>query len=590
MKKNSSNLKKRLVTFSRILKYIECFRFLFILSLVLTVSAVALTLYVPILVGDAIDLAIDKNNVDHSGINSVLIKIFIAILITSIFQWIINVINNKITYRMVKRIRHEAFVKIQKFPVSYIDSHQTGDIVSRVINDTDQFSDGLLMGLTQFFTGIFTIAGTLIFMILLSPPIALMVVVLTPASLFVATFIAKRTFSMFKLQSQIKGEQTSLIDESITQHKTVVAFAQEEKTVAKFNEINNRLSKASLKAIFFSSITNPSTRFVNSIIYATVALIGALSFTGFMGIAITVGELTIFLSYANQYTKPFNEISGVVTELQNALACADRVFELIDEPLTVSEPDKPIDSLDVVQSVVFENVYFSYTEEQKLIEDFNLSVSKGQRVAIVGPTGCGKTTLINLLMRYYDVSSGRICINGNDIRDIKRSDLRNIFGMVLQDTWIAPGTVKSNIAFGKSNVTDDEIVAAAKAVHAHSFIKKLPDGYDTVIDENASSLSQGQKQLLCIARVMLTLPQILILDEATSSIDTRTEMKIQNAFATMMKGRTSFIVAHRLSTIKEADIILVMKDGNVIEKGTHKELLAHGGFYFELFNSQFPKK
>jgi ATP-binding cassette subfamily B protein len=590
MKKNTQSLKKRLVTFSRILKYIERFRFLFILSIVLTVAAVALTLYVPILVGEAIDLAIDKNNVLHGEINAILIKILIAILITALFQWIINVINNNITYRMVKRIRHEAFVKIQKFPVSYIDSHQTGDIVSRVINDTDQFSDGLLMGLTQFFTGVFTIAGTLLFMILLSPPIALIVVILTPASLFVAAFIAKRTFSMFKLQSQIKGEQTSLIDESITQHKTVVAFAQEEKIVSRFNEINTRLSKASLKAIFFSSITNPSTRFVNSIIYAAVALIGALSFTGFMGIVISVGELTIFLSYANQYTKPFNEISGVVTELQNALACADRVFELIDEPSVVAEAADPVDAPEQIEAVEFQNVCFSYTKEQKLIENFNLSVSNGQRVAIVGPTGCGKTTLINLLMRYYDVSSGTIRINGNDIRDIKRSDLREVFGMVLQDTWIAPGTIKSNIGFGKPDVSDGEIIAAAKAAHAHSFIKKLPDGYNTVIDENGSSLSQGQKQLLCIARVMLTLPQILILDEATSSIDTRTEMKIQNAFATMMKGRTSFIVAHRLSTIKEADIILVMKDGNVIEKGTHKELLASGGFYSELFNSQFPKK
>ena len=590
MKNNTSSLKKRLNTFLRILKYIQRFRFLFVLSIVLTVVAVVLTLYVPILVGDAIDLAIDKNNVLHGEINAILIKILIAILITAFFQWIINVINNNITYRMVKRIRHEAFVKIQKFPVSYIDSHPTGDIVSRVINDTDQFSDGLLMGLTQFFTGVFTIVGTLIFMILLSPPIALVVVILTPASLFVAAFIAKRTFSMFKLQSQIKGEQTALIDESITQHKTVVAFAQEEKIVSKFNEINNRLSKASLKAIFFSSITNPSTRFVNSIIYAAVALIGALSFTGFIGIAITVGELTIFLSYANQYTKPFNEISGVVTELQNALACADRVFELIDEPSVVAEASNPVETPEKIEAVEFQNVCFSYTKEQKLIENFNLSVSNGQRVAIVGPTGCGKTTLINLLMRYYDVSSGAIRINGNDIRDIERSDLRNIFGMVLQDTWIAPGTIKSNIAFGKPDATDDEIIAAAKAAHAHSFIKKLPAGYNTVIDENGSSLSQGQKQLLCITRIMLTLPQILILDEATSSIDTRTEMKIQNAFATMMKGRTSFIVAHRLSTIKEADIILVMKDGNVIEKGTHKELLARKGFYSELFNSQFPKK
>jgi len=588
--KDISILKKRFSTFTRIMKYIKRFRLLFIISIILTILTVALTLYVPILIGESIDLAIEKNNVDHKGIASVLSTISAAILLTALFQWIINVINNKITYRMVKRIRHDAFVKIQQFPVTYIDSHKTGDIVSRVINDTDQFSDGLLMGLTQFFNGIFTIVGTLIFMIFLSPPIALVVVVLTPASLFVAAFIAKRSYSMFKLQSQIRGEQTALIDESVTQHKTIIAFAQEEKINEKFDEINTRLSKASLKAIFFSSITNPSTRFVNSMIYAIVALIGALSFISVGGIAITIGELTIFLSYANQYTKPFNEISGVVTELQNALACADRVFEIIDDPACAQEATDPLKIENDVREIEFKNVCFSYEKNQKLIEDFNLSVKKGQRVAIVGPTGCGKTTLINLLMRYYDVTSGKISINGLDIRNIKRSDLRDMFGMVLQDTWISPGTIKENIAFGKNDASDKEIIEAAKAVYAHSFIKKLPNGYNTIINENGSSLSQGQKQLLCIARIMLTLPEILILDEATSSIDTRTEIKIQKAFATMMKDRTSFIVAHRLSTIKEADIILVMKDGNVVEKGNHKELLKRGEFYSELFNSQFPKK
>ena len=580
--------KFKMSTFARITKYLEHYLSLFIISLILTLFSVALTLYIPILVGDAIDLAVGYKNVDHGGILSILTKVAVAIVLTALFQWFINVINNKITYRIVNRIRHEAFVKIQKFPVSYIDSHKVGDVVSRVINDTDQFSDGLLMGLTQFFNGIFTIIGTLIFMLLLSPPIALIVVVLTPASLFVAAFIAKRTFSMFKLQSQIKGEQTSLIDESITQHKTVVAFSREEKTVEKFNEINDRLSKASLRAIFFSSITNPSTRFVNSIIYAIVALVGALSFMKAGGIAITFGGLSSFLAYANQYTKPFNERSGVVTELQNALACAERVFEVIDEPAQAPETDMPVEVKNVLGKVEFENVSFSYTPEQKLIENFNFAASPGQRVAIVGPTGCGKTTLINLLMRYYDVNEGRILVDGVDIREMRRADLRDMFGMVLQDTWIAPGTVRDNIAFGKPDATDEEIVSAAKAVHAHSFIRKLPNGYDTVIDENVSSLSGGQKQLLCIARVMLTLPEILILDEATSSIDTRTEMKIQKAFAKMMNGRTSFIVAHRLSTVKEADVILVMKDGNVIEKGNHASLLAQGGFYTELFTSQFP--
>lgn len=577
-------------TFSRIFRYLKKYKLLFILSIILNLVTVALTLYVPILVGDAIDLAIGKGAVEFGGISKILLQILTAILITAICQWIINIINNKMTFEIVRRIRLRAFKKIQKFPISYIDSHNAGDIVSRVINDTDQFSDGLLMGLTQFFNGIFTIIGTLIFMLMISPPIALIVVILTPASLFVAAFISKRTYSMFKLQSEIRGEQTSLIDESVAQHKTIVAFSKEKHFIDRFDEINKNLSSASLKAIFFSSITNPSTRFVNSVIYAIVALVGALSFATPAGITITIGQLSSFLAYANQYTKPFNEISGVVTELQGALACASRIFELIDEPAQAPEAKDPIQINTTHGNIEFTDVCFSYNKDKKLIENFNLSVKAGQRIAIVGPTGCGKTTLINLLMRYYDVDSGSIKIDGNDIRDISRSDLRDKFGMVLQDTWLTPGTIKDNIAFGKNDATDEEIINASKAVHAHSFIRRLPQGYNTPIDEAGGSLSQGQKQLLCIARVMLTYPDMLILDEATSSIDTRTETKIQKAFAAMTQGRTSFIVAHRLSTIKEADLILVMKDGKVIEQGRHEELLLKNGFYTTLFNSQFPHK
>ena len=581
MKKSKQNIK----TFFKILGYLKIYRIHFILSVIFTAISVALTLYVPILVGEAVDLAIGVQNVDFDGIALILIKIAISVLLTALLQWLINILNNRMTYGIVRNIRHEAFTRIQSFPVSYIDSNQTGDIVSRVITDVDQFADGLLMGFTQFTNGIMTILGTLIFMLFISPIITLLVVLLTPLSLFVAAFIAKRTYSMFKLQSEIRSEQTALIDEMISGHNLVVAFNHEDKAIKDFNEINQRLGKASLKAIFFSSLTNPSTRFVNSTVYALVALVGA-----FMCInspaALSIGMLSSFLAYSTQYTKPFNEISGVVTELQNSIACAQRVFEVIEAPI-INESGTNDTNRKFKGDIEFKNVCFSYTEDKPLIRDFNLSVKSGQRIAIVGPTGCGKTTLINLLMRFYDVKSGEILLDGENINNISRRTLRNSFGMVLQDTWLSSGTIKENIAFGNPDATDEEIIKAAKAAHAHSFIRRLPNGYDTIISENGGSLSQGQKQLLCIARVILCLPEMLILDEATSSIDTRTEMRIQKAFSTMMEGRTSFIVAHRLSTILEADKILVMKDGNIIEQGTHKELIANKGFYYELYNSQF---
>ncbi len=580
------NAKTNMKTFATVLRYLKIFRIHFLLSLLFTAVSVALSLYVPILVGDAIDLAIGKGMVAMDGIATILLKILAAILITGVLQWLVNVLNNRMTFGIVRNIRYEAFKRIQSFPVSRIDSRTTGEMVSRIVTDVDQFADGLLMGFTQFFAGIMTILGTLIFMLLISPPVTLIVVIVTPLSLFVAAFIAKKTYTMFKLQAEIRGEQTALIDEMIEGKKVVAAFAQEENVQKRFDEINDRLSSASLRAIFFSSITNPSTRFVNSLVYTLVALTGALLCLSGSS-AITIGKLSSFLSYSTQYTKPFNEISGVVTELQNALACAARVFDLIDEPIQSADPEDSVKIECVQGNIEFNHVSFSYTEDRPLIEDFHLSVKSGQHVAIVGPTGCGKTTLINLLMRFYDVKEGSITLDGHDIRSFARKDLRDSYGMVLQDTWLMHGTIRENIAFGSPSATDEEIVAAAKAAHAHSFIRRLPKGYDTVISENGNSLSQGQKQLLCIARVMLCRPEILILDEATSSIDTRTELRIQKAFATLMEGRTSFIVAHRLSTIKEADIILVMKDGNIIEQGNHEALLEKNGFYSELYNSQF---
>lgn len=578
--------KNNFKTFGTVLRYLKIFRLHFILSLLFTAASVALTLYVPILVGNAIDLAVEQGAVDLGGIGTILLKILVAILITGVLQWLINMLNNRMTYGIVRNIRLQAFERIQSFPVSGIDSRTTGEMVSRIVTDVDQFADGLLMGFTQFFNGIMTIFGTLIFMLIISPPVTAVVVIVTPLSLFVAAFIAKKTFSMFKLQAEIRGEQTALIDEMIEGKKVVAAFSQEENVQKRFDEINGRLSGASLRAIFFSSITNPSTRFVNSLVYTLVAFIGAiLCLTG--SSSITIGTLSSFLSYATQYTKPFNEISGVVTELQNALACAERVFSLIQEPIQSEDPATPAAPDTIHGNIKFDHVFFSYTEEKPLITDFNLDVKSGQHIAIVGPTGCGKTTLINLLMRFYDVKEGAITLDGEDIRSYTRKRLRESYGMVLQDTWLINGTIRKNIAFGKKDATDEEIVAAAKAAHAHSFIRRLPQGYDTVIRENGSSLSQGQKQLLCIARVMLCLPEILILDEATSSIDTRTEIRIQKAFATMMEGRTSFIVAHRLSTIKAADVILVMKDGNIIEQGSHEFLLKQNGFYSKLYHSQF---
>ena len=573
-------------TIKKVLDYIRRYWIYLGLSIVLAAVTVALTLYIPILTGRAVDLIVTKGQVDFSGILVILERMAVVILLTAVAQWIMNACNNKITYNVIRDIRKEAFERIEHLPLKYIDSHSYGEVVSRVIADVDQFADGLLMGFTQFFTGIVTILGTLIFMLTISVNITIAVVVITPLSLFVASFIAKKTFSMFKLQSETRGEQTAFIEEMVGNQKVVQAFSHEDEALEQFDEINGRLQKYSLRAIFFSSITNPATRFINSLVYATVGVVGA--FLAIKG-SITVGQLSSLLSYANQYTKPFNEISGVITELQNALACAARVFELIEEPVEVPDAKdaKVLEKAD--GSVELSHVYFSYTLEQKLIEDFNLSVQPGQRVAIVGPTGCGKTTLINLLMRFYDVNSGKICVSGIPVDEMTRKSLRSNYGMVLQETWLRSGTIRENITMGKPDATEEEIIAAAKASHAHSFIKRLPKGYDTVISEDGGSLSQGQKQLLCITRVMLCLPPMLILDEATSSIDTRTEIKIQEAFARMMKGRTSFIVAHRLSTIREADIILVMREGNIIEQGKHEELLEKNGFYAKLYNSQFAK-
>ena len=571
-------------TILKVLHYIRRYRIYLAASLLLAVVTVALTLYVPILTGNAVDYMVAQGQVDFDAIFAICKKIALSIAITMAAQWIMNICNNTVTYGVVRDIRDDAFRKIEKLPLSYIDAHPYGEIVSRVIADADQFADGLLMGFTQLFTGIITILGTLGFMLSISIPITIVVVVLTPVSLFVAAFIAKRTYQMFRLQSETRGEQTALIEEMIGNQKVVQAFGHEEEVLETFDEINDRLQECSLKGIFFSSITNPATRFVNSLVYAGVGIIGALyAVNG----GISVGQLSCFLSYANQYTKPFNEISGVVTELQNAIACAGRVLELIEEK---PETEEPVDAISLESpdgSVDIEDVKFSYEPEQRLIEQFNLKVKPGQRVAIVGPTGCGKTTLINLLMRFYDVREGAIRVSGQDIRRVTRNSLRKNYGMVLQETWLKKGTIRDNISMGKPDATDEDIMEAAKASHAHSFIKRLPQGYDTVIGEDGGSLSAGQKQLLCIARVMLCLPPMLILDEATSSIDTRTEMRIQKAFAHMMAGRTSFVVAHRLSTIQEADIILVMKDGRIIEQGKHEELLANGGFYKTLYEAQW---
>ena len=570
----------------RVLQYIGPHVSLVVLSLALCLISVALTLYVPILVGRAVDCIVGPDAVDFAALTPILMTIAICIVIAAAAQWVMNALHNSITYDTVRDIRRDAFAHIQNLPLSYLDAHPTGDTVSRMIADVDTFADGLLMGFTQLFSGVMTILGTLGFMLTLNAPITLLVVLITPLSLLVANFIAKRTYAMFRLQSATRGEQTALIDEAIGEQKLVQAFGHEDETLAAFDEVNERLRQCSLKATFFSSLTNPCTRFVNSLVYAAVGFAGALAaVSGHL----TIGGLSSFLSYANQYTKPFNEISGVVTELQNALACAGRVFELIDEPAQTPDPADAEKIVNPDGEVAIDHVHFSYTPDRKLIEDFTLHVQPGQRVAIVGPTGCGKTTMINLLMRFYDVDSGEIHVDDHETRRLTRHNLRENIGMVLQDTWLSAGTIRENIAMGKPDATDEEIIAAAKASHAHSFIKRLPDGYNTVISESGGQLSQGQKQLLCIARVMLCLPPMLILDEATSSIDTRTELKIQEAFAKMMQGRTSFIVAHRLSTIQSADVILVMKDGHVIEQGNHESLLAKGGFYATLYQSQFAQ-
>lgn len=578
--------KKQISTLKKVFHYMKRYIPLLVFSIVLATITVALTLYFPILTGRAIDLIVEKGLVDFDGILQIAIKGMVVVLITALAQWIMNMCNNRMTYNIVRDIRKDAFHKIEHLPLSYIDSHSHGDMVSRIIADVDTFAEGLLMGFTQLFTGLATIAGTLLFMLTIDVKITLVVVVLTPISLLVASFIAKKTYSMFQLQTKTRGEQTALIEEMIGNQKVVQAFCHEDEARSTFGEINDRLQKCSLRAIFFSSLVNPSTRFVNSLVYAAVGITGAISVI-VTGGAFSVGNLSCFLSYANQYTKPFNEISGVVTELQNALACAARIFELIEEPSEKPDAEAAYVLEEADGHVDIDHVYFSYTPSQKLIEDFNLHVEPGQRIAIVGPTGCGKTTLINLLMRFYDVNSGEIAVSGHNIMDMTRSSLRSNYGMVLQETWLKKGTIRENICMGKPDATEEEMIAAAKAAHAHSFIRRLPQGYDTPIAEDGGNLSQGQKQLLCIARVMLCLPPMLILDEATSSIDTRTELRIQKAFLTMMQGRTSFIVAHRLSTIREADVILVMKDGKIIEQGNHETLLAAGGFYANLYNSQF---
>lgn len=582
MGKNISN--KKSVIF-KVLRYIKRYWGFVIMSLIFAAVTVALTLYIPNLTGKAIDYIIAKGFVNFDGVWDILIQIAALSIVAALAQWLMNACNNKITYGVVKDIRDDAFIKIEKLPLKYIDTHPYGDTVSRVIADADQFADGLLMGFTQLFTGVITILGTVGFMLAINWKIALAVIVLTPISFFVAKFIARKTHDMFKKQSETRGEQTALIDEMIGNQKIVQAYGQEDEVLARFDEVNNRLAKYSLKAVYFSSLTNPCTRFVNNLVYAVVAVFG-----GFISItngSISIGQLTCLLSYANQYTKPFNEISGVITELQNSLVCAGRVMELIEEESVPKDASDAVVMDAVKGEVTLENVSFSYVPDRKLIENFNLSVKSGQRIAIVGPTGCGKTTLINLLMRFYDVNCGNILIDGVPVTKMTRKSLRQSIGMVLQETWLKAGTIKENIAMGKIDATDEEIVAAAKAAHAHSFIKRLPQGYDTVIGEDGGNLSQGQKQLLCITRVMLMKPPMLILDEATSSIDTRTEIRIQKAFDTLMEGRTSFIVAHRLSTIQEADVILVMKDGNVIEQGNHEELMKKGGFYHTLHQSQY---
>lgn len=586
-KSKAMDKERSLATGKRILKYIREYWIWVLFSLLLAIVTVVLTLYVPVMTGQAVDVVVGAGNVDFSALMHILKKIACIVLITAAAQWLMNHINNMITYRVAKDIRTKAFERMQVLPLRYLDSHPSGDVISRMIADVDQFSEGLLLGFTQFFTGVMTIGGTLLFMLSIHPLITMVVVVLTPLSFLVAGFIAKKTFTMFKQQSEARGDLTSLTDEMLGNMKVVQAFGYQEESQKRFSDINRRLAACSLRATFFSSLTNPATRFVNSMVYAAVGITGA--YAAIQG-RITVGQLTSFLSYANQYTKPFNEISGVVTELQNALASAARVFELIDEETIV--PDKPNAGklTDVKGAVELEHVCFSYVPEQNLIEDFSLQVKPGQRVAIVGPTGCGKTTMINLLMRFYETVSGSIRIDNKDIRDVQRKSLRSSYGMVLQETWLKSGTIRENIMYGKPDASEEEMIEAAKAAHAHSFIMKMPNGYDTVIREDGGNLSQGQKQLLCIARVMLCMPPMLILDEATSSIDTMTEVRVQKAFAKMMEGRTSFIVAHRLSTIQEADVILVMRDGKVVEKGKHKELLEKQGFYAQIYNSQFVQE
>ncbi len=577
---------KQKQTIQKILAYIRNYRIYLIGSVVLALVTVAFTLYIPILIGKAIDCIVGAGNVDFKKIFSVFSQIAVLSLLTAFSQWIMNLINNKMTYHVARDIRNQAIEKIETLPLNYLDTHANGDTLSRIIADVDQFSDGLLMGFTQLFTGIITIVGTLAFMLSVNPIITAVVVVITPLSLFVAKFVSSKTYHLFRLQSEIRGEQTSFIEEMIENQKVVQAYNHQAENQKKFDEINQRLAKSSLKALFFSSLTNPSTRFVNNIVYGGVALSGGLmAITG----SLSVGSLTCFLSYANQYTKPFNEISGVITELQNALACADRVFELIETPSEITDEKNTVLPENVNGDITLDKVYFSYTPEKKLIEDFNLNVRSGQRVAIVGPTGCGKTTLINLLMRFYDTASGKITVDGYEIKSVTRNSLRHNYGMILQETWLKSGTIRDNITIGKPDATEEEMIEACKKAHSHNFIRRLPNGYDTVISEDGGDLSQGQKQLLCISRIMLSLPPMLILDEATSSIDTRTEMRIQNAFQKMMQGRTSFIVAHRLSTVKNADILLVMKDGHIIEQGTHEQLLEQGGFYSNLYNSQFAR-